>query len=1160
MLAVVAPAHGQPAGAPQPAPAAQADAQGKIVALHGRVEHALPARDVWNRAQIFQPLFTAERVRTLAASRAAVLFIDETQVKLNAGAVLTVHDIRGTGGGPTVLELLRGEGWFRTKNPRSGLTIRTPAAAAAVRGTEINLVVRPDDETVLTVVEGAAEFSNAQGSILVNAGEEGSARPGVAPTKRVILNPEDAVQWALYYPAEFGWRDLPPAAASSPAASGFERLRAGDAAGALPLFAPNLATDVWSRIGSSMAYAELGDAAQARAVLAAPPADAEGLPTEAAVQRHAQLAAAALAAGDVPAARAEIGAALALDPTALRPLVLLSSIELRQNRAAPALDAAGRALAAHPESVSALVAIAEVMQSRFELRQAERYLDRAIAVDPGDVRALVNRARLRFGNGDTAAAQRDVERAAGLAPSDEQVRTLQGFIKLASGNQAGARLDFEAAIGRDVASAEPHLGLGLLHFRQGRVNDGLLEMLTATLLEPKVSLYQSYLGKAYYQAGRFPEGLAALDTAKRLDTRDPTPWLYTSMFLRDQNRQADALRELKRAIALNDNRAVYRSRFLLDRDLATKNVSLAEVYRQLGFEAWGAYEALNSLEADVTNASAHLFLAETYGRLPDRTQALSSELLQYFLYAPVNRNSFHAFNEYTALLEEPGRQLSASTELGSRDWRFGDVVSRSGNDRFAHNAFVEIRREDGARLDKRDDRVQAFFQGKLAIGAESDLFLKVGSVRRDAGADEVAIQAYAFPIVQLRQFTDDPDPILTNETSVDEGTAGFKHTWRPGATLTAAANILRLEVVERKPFSTEAACESIYAPLFLFLPMVSSYELTNPISSWDLQAQQTLRAGRHQFLAGVQLFRQQKERRCRESLTLFDEPYADVSESVEAQDRTVTGYVRDEIALGSRLHVTMGARYQDIEYEDQFGDRTFTSRRWDPHVGASARLSRTTVVRAAAFRNVNSDFVGAKISPTTVAGFIIERNEFPTARRREFNVSLENSFGAVFVAARGFARKTEVPLLQALSNPLIANPDAEADAKGSGVFVNWIVAPRFSVFGDDLFIHTSTAPFVREDHQARVGANFIHPRGIFVRLTDSYITQRFSDTGIVGLPKSSYNVVDLETSYEFAGKRALVSLTVRNLSGERFTSVVEGLSIEPHRPRRHAVLRIRWRF
>src|SRR5687767_5654541 len=205
---------GNPAAALAQTPAAPAS-QGKVVASTGRVEHTAAAREEWNPARLFQPLLVSERVRTLEASRAAILFIDETQVKLNAGAVLTIREVRSSGGSGTALELSRGEGWFRTKNPRSGLTIHTPAAAAAVRGTEINLRVGPADETVLTVVEGSAEFSNTQGSILVNAGEEGTALPGQAPTKRVILNPDDAVQWALYYPAQVAWRDLPAAAAAA---------------------------------------------------------------------------------------------------------------------------------------------------------------------------------------------------------------------------------------------------------------------------------------------------------------------------------------------------------------------------------------------------------------------------------------------------------------------------------------------------------------------------------------------------------------------------------------------------------------------------------------------------------------------------------------------------------------------------------------------------------------------------------------------------------------------------------------------------------------------------------------------------------------------------------------------------------------------------------
>lgn len=99
----------------QSGPVSGPSAQGTIVALKGRVEHTPAPQEQWTAARIFQPLLVAERVRTMEASRAAILFIDETQVKLNAGAVLTVREVRRSGGGPTSLELSKGEGWFRTK-------------------------------------------------------------------------------------------------------------------------------------------------------------------------------------------------------------------------------------------------------------------------------------------------------------------------------------------------------------------------------------------------------------------------------------------------------------------------------------------------------------------------------------------------------------------------------------------------------------------------------------------------------------------------------------------------------------------------------------------------------------------------------------------------------------------------------------------------------------------------------------------------------------------------------------------------------------------------------------------------------------------------------------------------------------------------------------
>ena len=58
--------------------------------------------------------------------------------------------------------------------------------------------------------------------------------------------------------------------------------------------------------------------------------------------------------------------------------------------------------------------------------------------------------------------------------------------------------------------------------------------------------------------------------AKAYDPRDPTPWFYDAIRKQTDNRPVEALQDLEKSIELNDNRAVYRSRLLLDQDLAAR--------------------------------------------------------------------------------------------------------------------------------------------------------------------------------------------------------------------------------------------------------------------------------------------------------------------------------------------------------------------------------------------------------------------------------------------------------------------------------------------------------------------------------------------------------------------------------------------------------------
>ncbi|RKX80010.1 MAG: hypothetical protein DRP57_13425, partial [Spirochaetes bacterium] len=185
-----------------------AEPQGKIITVQGKVEYLPVKIKSWEKAKILQKLYEKDRVKTFKRSRAAILLRDETQLRLNSNAELVIRRLKKKSNKSSILELVKGEGWFRTKNPNSKLEVHTPTVTAAIRGSEINLQLGKDGRTIMTVLEGNIDFYNNYGSIVVMPGEEATALPGKAPVKRKILNPDDAVQWVLYYPVYISWYDL----------------------------------------------------------------------------------------------------------------------------------------------------------------------------------------------------------------------------------------------------------------------------------------------------------------------------------------------------------------------------------------------------------------------------------------------------------------------------------------------------------------------------------------------------------------------------------------------------------------------------------------------------------------------------------------------------------------------------------------------------------------------------------------------------------------------------------------------------------------------------------------------------------------------------------------------------------------------------------------
>lgn len=177
---------------------------GQVVAANGGEEiHFIDATS-WQEVDIAQDLLPGDVLRTGPYGLLAILFRDETQIRLHHNSIMQVKEIgaRGSSIG-SLLRLEVGSIWSRAKPVANGLEIETPAATAAIRGTDWALSVASDGATTLTVLSGRVEFFNDQGRVTVERGEQATARIGQAPTKRYIIDPQDKPRWALYLDLEW---------------------------------------------------------------------------------------------------------------------------------------------------------------------------------------------------------------------------------------------------------------------------------------------------------------------------------------------------------------------------------------------------------------------------------------------------------------------------------------------------------------------------------------------------------------------------------------------------------------------------------------------------------------------------------------------------------------------------------------------------------------------------------------------------------------------------------------------------------------------------------------------------------------------------------------------------------------------------------------------
>jgi tetratricopeptide (TPR) repeat protein len=634
------------------------DPVGQLISSYGQVFIASGSSGRWQRAEPGHKLYPGSTVRTGSYSGASLRMEDESLMRLSQNSEFTVEDVRVSSfwraatalakslerGISSSYRLLKGKLWSRNNNRGANARVVTATATIGIRGTEY--VVEADESgSRVSIQEGAVEAKNELGELIIHSGEQALIAKGSVPAKSRIVAIGQSVQWTIMVPDLV---DVP-----HHLKRGFSDKKAG--------------------AGFFDAY-EAGQYSQAMESIKAALSKAPGNDDLKLLQHWIEIK-----AGDPVAGNRELLGSASANPLniGLQELAALSTFLVGD------IDKARKLLERLRKdqliSDSGWVVQGYIHQASYHLDAAARAYQQALSMNPENNIARIQLATIHFGSERPEQARALVAQALRQDPANASALTLKGFLQLADNENDGAIQAWQQALASGAQNADAYFGLSLANMRLGHVEDAMQHIATAVLLDPQRAMYLSYWGKMLHQIGRQDKALTVLDSAIRLDPNDPTPRLYKAIILRDLNRPGEAIVNIQDATRLNDNRGVYRSRSLLDKDLAVQNVDLSRLYTQLGLSDWAHKKAMESIKADYANATAHIINAGAYRAMGDRTYAQASEALLARIMQPANINAFSSFNSYTSLYESPDTEFNLSLEAGNHKQQSANLIIAGGS-------------------------------------------------------------------------------------------------------------------------------------------------------------------------------------------------------------------------------------------------------------------------------------------------------------------------------------------------------------------------------------------------------------------------------------------------------------------------------------------------
>ncbi len=1100
---------------------------GEIVVAENQVDRS-PPKAAWVAATPGDKVRWEEQVRTGELSRAAI--------ELATGGVLRLSELTslrlqpppsGQPSGRSKIDFGTGIAYFFSRAEEEA-DIKTPTASLNIRGTEFVLEVGGDGKTTVTLLDGAVGLSNELGSVDLASGEQGIVERGQAPRKTAVLDASERIQWFLYYPG-----------IADPAR--FSSLEKG-------------------KFGKSLTAYQNGD------LLAA----LELLPTATSPQEHGFSAAVKLASGRIDEVNSDL--ARCGDSAFTKSIQLLIDVVRLTEKNGDTPQA--------PATFEGRMALSYALQARGDLDGALTASKEAAVSSPQSGFAWARIAELEFSFGRNDPAIEAVDRALELSPRNAQARSLKGYLALSKNRRAEAQQEFSQAIAIDPALGNAWLGQGLAHFQDRDESAGLRSMTIAAAVEPNRAFLRSYLGKALAENQRDERAANELQIARRLDPGDPTAAFYQALLSQRRSAYNSGIADLEKSIELNDNRALYRSTFLLDKDRAVRRSNLAAIYENVGMTEVSLEEARRAVIDDYVNPSAHLFLSNSFNSIRDpRRVSLRNEtpwfneLLIANLLSPAG-TALLAQNisqqEYTDLFATDHFSFSSRT-MYRGDGEF--LATGTIQQNFARTSVAldyDVFTSDGQDRNQDIERYTGYFQIKHALTPRDSFYLNLKFEDIDQGdSGRLYDPSTRDPDLRIRQ---EQAPVTI---------IGYQHEWSPSSRTLMLGGLL----TEKAELNNPSASSIITT-----LDPVNPEKLDPALFTSDLgqireteiyfgEIQQIWSDERQTLLVGARFDTGSfpTTNTFTNQTTIVSNPGdPDPIRSDPDYNRWVAyAYYTRELIKG--LHATAGLAYDYQETPSNISIPPVTDELdkfsgllpkaglvWTPNDDLTIRLGYARSVGGPTFDE------SVRLEPTQVAGFVQSYRTLVGGSDSEIGALPSPEFDTLSAAisyqlpsrtyfgAEGFFRaaKSEqdfgvftIDSNQNYTAPVQLQQNIEYQELGGSVYVNqllgeqWAVGARYTYTDGEVdraypeLIASGLTSFSFSEssdlHQAETYLIWNHESGWFSRLNARFFSQENAGYTIAR-PGDSWNQIDFSVGKRLFDNRGSLECGVLNLAGDDY--------------------------